>query len=196
MMDLQNLSEQQKMLITIVGIIVAGIVALVFIKIPKSKSSSLDEFTITSMDDKEVEVVAEQMDSFYVEISGNVKRPGIYELNEELMVLELIEVAGGVSENADIKHIHKEINLAEVVVPGQMIYIPAVMDNDSDTSTDGGLVSINTGSIDELMSLDGVGESTANKIVSARPYASLEDLMDVSGIGDATYNNIVSRISL
>ena len=195
MMDLQNISEQQKRYILIAGGVIIVIALLIFIKIPKSTSSSLDDFTITS-EEVEEEVEKTSQENYFIEISGNVERPGIYELNEEIMVLELIGIAGGISEGADIKHIHKDLNLSEVVVPGQKVYIPAVAEKISGSSTADGLVSINTGLLEDLMSLDGVGESTANKIISARPYESLDDLMDVSGIGEVTYNNIVPRISL
>jgi DNA uptake protein ComE-like DNA-binding protein len=36
------------------------------------------------------------------------------------------------------------------------------------------------------MTLNGVGESTAEKIIMGRPYAQIEDLLNVSGIGEAT----------
>ena len=59
-------------------------------------------------------------------------------------------------------------------------------------------VNINTASIDELMTLDNVGEATAKKIVSDRekngPFATIEDLKRVSGIGDKKFEAIKERI--
>lgn len=48
-------------------------------------------------------------------------------------------------------------------------------------------VDLNSATMDEFVALDGVGESTAAKIIAARPYAEVADLLDVSGIGDAKY---------
>jgi competence protein ComEA len=47
-------------------------------------------------------------------------------------------------------------------------------------------VNINTATKEELMTLNGVGESTAEKIIMGRPYTQIEDLLNVSGIGEAT----------
>jgi competence protein ComEA len=51
-------------------------------------------------------------------------------------------------------------------------------------------VDINTAARDELMALPGIGEVTANRIISARPYQSIEDLTRVSGIGPASMEKI------
>jgi competence protein ComEA len=47
-------------------------------------------------------------------------------------------------------------------------------------------VNINTATKEELMTLNGIGESTAEKIIMGRPYTQVEDLLNVSGIGEAT----------
>ena len=47
-------------------------------------------------------------------------------------------------------------------------------------------VNINTAARDELMNLPGIGEKTANLIVSERPFTSIEDMLRVPGIGPAT----------
>jgi competence ComEA-like helix-hairpin-helix protein len=47
-------------------------------------------------------------------------------------------------------------------------------------------VNINTASKEELTILNGVGDSTAEKIIQGRPYTQVEDLLNVSGIGEAT----------
>jgi len=49
---------------------------------------------------------------------------------------------------------------------------------------------INTAARDELMSLPGIGEVTANRIISERPYQSIEDLTRVPGIGPASMDKI------
>lgn len=48
-------------------------------------------------------------------------------------------------------------------------------------------IDLNSASISELIEIDGIGESTAQKIIDARPFVSVEGLLDVSGIGDAKY---------
>lgn len=61
-------------------------------------------------------------------------------------------------------------------------------------------VSINTGTLEELMTLDGVGESKAKSIIDYRTtnglFQNMEDIKNVSGIGDAAYEKIKDQIKL
>ena len=61
-------------------------------------------------------------------------------------------------------------------------------------------VNINKASIEELMTLTGVGESKAKAIVDYREengnFKSIEEIKNVSGIGDALYENIKEGITI
>lgn len=73
--------------------------------------------------------------------------------------------------------------------------------NESD-SNDGitGKISINTATKEELMKLNGIGESKANTIIEYRnangPFKNIEDLKNVSGIGDVAFEKIKDDITL
>ena len=68
------------------------------------------------------------------------------------------------------------------------------------SGTSSNKVNINTASVSELVSLDGVGESTAEKIIAYRQsngsFASIEDIKKVSGIGDKKFEAIKDRITV
>ena len=68
------------------------------------------------------------------------------------------------------------------------------------SSNKDGLVSINTGTKEELMTLSGIGESKALAIIEYREenglFKNLEDIMNVSGIGQAAYSKIKDNIKL
>lgn len=135
--------------------------------------------------------------SYFVEITGYVNNPGVYELSKDLLVIELIQLAGGLHPNADMKFIHKDVRLSAISEPGYKLFVPAKTQTSSTNSvTSATAVSINTASMQELQTLSGVGPSTAQKIIDSRPYKTLEDLLNVLGIGNATFEKLKSQISL
>ena len=74
--------------------------------------------------------------------------------------------------------------------------------NNTDTKNDktNGVVNINTASIDELMTLSGIGESKAKSIIEYRStngkFNTIEDIKNISGIGDALFNKIKDNITV
>lgn len=68
--------------------------------------------------------------------------------------------------------------------------------NTNSNNNSGGCININTASLQQLDTLDGIGVSTAQKIINSRPYSKKEDLLKVSGIGDVKYQNIKDKICL
>lgn len=136
---------------------------------------------------------------FYVDINGQVNRPGVYQVDDGMILLELVEEAGGFTESADMYYVAKDLNLSKELISEQKVYIPQVGESSSFSSSAVGStskVSINNGSAEELDTLPGVGPSTVEKIISNRPYEKLEDLLDVSGIGESRFEDIKDLISL
>lgn len=202
-MDLQNLTTKQKVVI----LIILSLGCAVYLVLTKSglgiyrgdKSTGEDKFVEKSISNEEKKAE----DNKYYEITGQVNNPGVYEGIDRIMVIELISLAGGLTDSADLYIIHKDISLSAIVEDRQKIYIPALFERGLSSSLSGGRqgqtngkVSINNATSQELESLPDIGSATSAKIIGARPFASLEDLKKVQGIGDKTYNNIVSLISL
>ena len=73
-------------------------------------------------------------------------------------------------------------------------------DDNSKVEEDKTLVSINTATKEELMTLPGIGESKADNIIKYREeygkFEHLEDIKKVSGIGDSAYSKIKDLIKL
>lgn len=60
-------------------------------------------------------------------------------------------------------------------------------------------ININMASLDELMSLNGIGEAKALAIIEYRntnKFTKIEDLMNVSGIGESLYNKVKDSIAV
>lgn len=72
--------------------------------------------------------------------------------------------------------------------------------NDQSFSSSIQKVNINTATKEELMTLDGVGEATAEKIIAYRQehgsFSSIEEIKEVSGIGDKKYEAIKESITV
>ena len=138
----------------------------------------------------------------FVDVTGHVRRPGVYEFPSGARVIDAIEEAGGPRENAVLS----ALNLAAVLTDGQQIVVPGPRDDVAAGSVagvpgasaapgaTGALININTADATALEALPGVGEVTAAAIVQHRtengPFATVDQLEDVSGIGPATLEEI------
>ncbi|RNE49625.1 helix-hairpin-helix domain-containing protein [Corynebacterium alimapuense] len=137
-----------------------------------------------------------------VSVVGEVARPGLITLPPGSRVDDALAVAGPLP-GAQLA----SVNLAQLMIDGQQLLVPAQsaeLGGAEDTlALDGSgnsLVSLNSASAAELMSLDGVGEKTAEEIISYREssggFSTLDQLMEVKGIGPAKFEAMVGRVSL
>lgn len=145
-------------------------------------------------------------ETYFVHVEGSVKSPGMYELPSGSRVYDAIQAAGGFSEKAQ----KQSVNLARLITDGEQIIVGSVSDEKTVAShTSSGstsiskqntLVNINTASVEELCSLSGIGEATANKIIADREengsFKSKEDITRVSGIGEKKYEAIKEFITV
>jgi competence protein ComEA len=133
----------------------------------------------------------------YIYLSGEINKPGTYKFNNEIRLSELIEKAGGFTENADMEFVNKDLNLSQKVLDEMKIFVPSKNSKQiASQSPTTSQININTATITELDTLPGIGESTAKKIIDGRTYKSIEDLKNVSGIGDSKFNQIKDLITV
>lgn len=134
-----------------------------------------------------------------VEASGEVIKPGVYELPPGSRVNDLLVTAGGLSAGADRDWVDKNLNLAQKLTDGVKIYIPgkkeATAGADSQ-SVVAGKTNINTASESELDKLWGVGPATAQKIMAGRPYLKIEELLEKKIVNANVWAAIKDKISL
>lgn len=138
-----------------------------------------------------------------VDIEGAVVRPGIYELNFGSRIADVVVASGGFSKSADIDLIAKNLNLAAKLIDGNKVYIPFKGDADQISGNNSvGLqgasspININTASLSDLDTLNGVGPATAQKIIGGRPYQSVDELLNNKIIGKSLYDRIKDKISV
>lgn len=147
--------------------------------------------------------------SITIFISGEVKNPGVVTIDSDKRLSDAIENLGGTTENADLN----KINLAMKLEDEQHYIIPKIGEeieynlgqntenNESGDSVEKSkLVNINLATIQELDTLPGVGEATANKIVNYREengrFKSIDEIKNVNGIGEKKYEELKTMISI
>ena len=138
-----------------------------------------------------------------IDISGEVVNPGVYKLEEGAILDEAIAMAGGLGVKANLAWIDRNLNRAEKLYDGQKIYIPNIVDDEKvilGVSTTKNIVRINTASLEDLDTLNGVGPSIAQRIIDYRTenggFKSVEEIKLVPGIGDKMFEKIKNDIQL
>lgn len=132
-----------------------------------------------------------------VYITGAVKNPGVYYLDENARLSNALDICGGILENADLD----KLNLAQKLVDSDKITVPIKQENEStdnqNEANNDSKVNINTATKEKLKELNGIGESTAQKIIEYRKvqeFLEIEDIMNVPGIGESKFENIKDDI--
>lgn len=140
-----------------------------------------------------------------IDIKGAVKHPGVYEMHAGDRVSQAIEKAGGIGEKAD----ETQVNLAELLQDGTVVYIPSEGEEKPQQAAGGAvqsstgkeaLVNINTATLEDLQNISGVGPSKAEAIIAYREengrFQAIEDITKVSGIGEKSFEKIKSSITV
>lgn len=180
-----------------------------------SSSNSNEANKLTNKSEKDVGVK-----EITVYISGQVAKEGVVTLSSDKRLADAVEKLGGLTKNADTNN----INLAMKLEDEKHYIIPKegeVIQNNSDLSqvasntdtnnqynnnsnnlaksvSQGSKININTADLKQLDDIPGVGEATANKILSYRDengeFKSIEEIKNVNGIGDKKFENMKDLI--
>jgi competence protein ComEA len=134
-----------------------------------------------------------------VDVTGAVRRPGVYRLPAGARVTDAVERAGGATGEALVE----AINLAARLADGQQVVVPQEGPAGAPLATPGasaeeGPISIGTATVEQLDTIDGIGPVTAQDIVDFRDehggLSSIDQLDQVSGIGPATMESLRARL--
>lgn len=206
MIRLVHLLKKNFLFVIIVLIVISIVIIL---KFQETKSNyTEDENDILDLLEKEesnLELTSENIEeetTYIVDIKGEINRPGVYEVNTTSRVNDVIQLAGGFTDEAD----QNFVNLAQKVQDEMVIIIPKIgeehqiLSGSSNMTIDDSRVNINQASKEELETLPGIGPAKAQAILDFREengsFKEVEDLLQVNGIGEKTLENLIEYIDV
>ncbi|MEK6190531.1 MAG: helix-hairpin-helix domain-containing protein [Carnobacterium alterfunditum] len=160
-----------------------------------------------------------QTEKIYVDVKGAVYLPGVYEVTNDMRLIDAVNLAGGFSEKADQKPVNLSLKLTDQMV----IFIPEIgeagaeetvqetsapsleanivtVTENTEEMTNSAKVNINLADAIQLQQLSGIGEKKAEQIVSYRQengsFQTIEDLKNVSGIGEKTFEALKASVTV
>lgn len=170
----------------------------------KKETTKKDSAAKKAQPEKEIE-------EYMVDIKGEVVTPGIYRLKKSSRVIDVIEKAGGLTQNADTT----VINLSKKITDEMVIIIyskqevknwlktkeqedyleekckiseegkvenDACLEDEKEETTFQTKVNINTATKEELMTLSGIGESKAEEIITYRKSTPFKTIEDLKNV--------------
>jgi competence protein ComEA len=155
-----------------------------------------------------------------VDVSGSVTSPDVYSFTSTPRIKDVIEKAGGLTDEADKEYISRNFNMARFVSDQEKIYLPSKAEIQSNIFTEDsrslqylsvtqntnnsaasktssqGKISINSASAEELDTLEGIGVTLAKAIIDHRPYKNINELVSKKALKQATFNKIKDSVTL
>ena len=206
------LMEYKKVLSIIGGVL--AVIVIILVGRGMMASSTKEKVMVTNaVNTTRVEETTTMMpQNCYVDIKGEVLRPGVYEFSCESRIQEVIKKAGGFTEEAD----ETKINLAQKITDQMQIIVPNLHSKQEGGVTEGnsekgntsnttpsnskqGTVNINTATLEELQTIKGIGKKKAEAILQYRKehgaFRTKEDLLQVKGIGKKALEAIESQVT-
>jgi competence protein ComEA len=182
-------------IIAIVGAVVFGIV-FKFLSAPKEIIISEEPYVESVSFETDI---FEEPDIILAYITGEVKRPGVYELKEGDRIKDIVDLAGGFTEEADTINVNlaqrlydeDQVHIAKI---GEIPPLGEIINNNKNSE----LININTATISELTSLPGIGNVKAQNIINYREtfgkFKSIEEINNVTGVGEKTFEALKDLI--
>ncbi|MGY3724799.1 competence protein ComEA [Granulicatella balaenopterae] len=183
-------------------LVIGGTWKLISKPTPQANFMEIEEFNPSE------ERSSSEASFIYVDIKGEVQYPGVYQVDVDCRLLDLIDKAGGFTNKAN----DQQVNLAQKLTDQAMIVIPSieqVTDNSSmaveevmikTPDSQSGKININTAGIEELTTLSGIGEKKAQQIIDYREengsFKAVDDLVNVSGIGQKTVEKLKAEVCI
>jgi len=217
----------KKQIIIITGVFLSVVGFFILTNLPNSSNNSGENLFVSSLENIDVETTNNENEdetppmeinaeneikesnilnsgTVFVDVQGEVANPGVFEVEADARVGHVIELAGGLREDANVRG----LNQAARVFDEMVIFVPHIDDvveivespipagspTTENTNVDSDLISLSTASALELQSLPGIGPAISANIIAHReengPFTTVDELANVSGIGARIVENI------
>lgn len=203
---------------------------IIILNIKENKKQTSKNKVLIAKKQPQKNITKTKDETYYkVDIKGEIINPGIYSLKSNSRVIDVIEKAGGLTDKANttVLNLSKKIidEMVIIVYSNQEVKDfektkekedllqnkclqkdenslknDACITNDNSIKKTDTKISLNKASLEELMTLPGIGEVKAKEIINYRTekgeFKSLEELLQISGIGESTLEKIKANLTL
>ncbi|MDF2607116.1 MAG: hypothetical protein K0S34_1311 [Bacillales bacterium] len=201
---LKEIVDEYKVQITIIVIIILVVIGYTIINQDKENEKLIIKDSVPS---KKVQHEITQKNEnqinsdIYIDIKGQVSKPGVYILKSNSRIQDVINLAGGFLSDAETN----SVNLAQKLTDEMVIYVPKKGELVAEAlptlnQSQNEKLNINKADLTDFDSLPGVGPSKAKNIITYRDskggFKSIEELKEVNGIGESTFEKLKDLIDI
>ena len=203
----------KKQILILISVIVIAVGFFLYTKESSSNSGTLFETKTEEVevgkddyeDETEVRVETKEIEpdlqgTIFVDVQGEVVNPGVFEVDRDVRVGYLIDLAGGLTDSANVLGLNRAARIYDEMV----IFVPHVDDvrtiiepdsgDDVENNEESELISLSTACALKLQSLPGIGSALSANIIAHREangaFSTIEELVNVPGIGNGILENI------
>lgn len=221
--------KKQIILSLIIVLVISIVLFCIFIN-KKGNNTKIVKETKENEEIIDKEEDNDEQTTFYVDIKGEIVNPGVYNIVKNSIVNDVIVLAGGLTKNADttcvnlskkitdemVIYINSKSEIKKLKEENKVTVNKEIICNDvkndayialpedkTDTSTTTPTtkkINLNTATLDILVTLPGIGEDKARKIIEYREqnngFKTIEELKNINGIGDSIFDKVKDLITL
>ena len=218
-------NHKNKIIFLSILLVLLTVSVCMFLNLSKFKQEEQVVFSDSKDLIDKIEEKKENDECYFVDVKGAVNNPGVYCLSKDKRVVDAINVAGGLTSNADTSLLNLSMSLEDEMII-RVYYKDEVINSNEEkdlninseskinknpitkkeevkneiTSNESKKININTSSKSELMTLSKIGEVKANQIIEYRNthgmFKTIEDIKNVKGIGDSLFETIKNNITI
>lgn len=211
-MSMKKLIQNYWWAMFVIGICLLVLVVFFIVRLTTIPTTSKSEsfFSYMSTSSEELDSQNDEEASLWVDVKGAVISPCMYQGETSMRVWDIIQLAGGVKENADTKQVNYSLKIEDQMV----IYVPEKGEELSEEMLKKGEVTdvitkqenqqqkinLNQATEQELQNLTGIGQKKAQEIIRYRQendgFKTIDEIKNISGIGEKTFEKLIDSITI